>query len=158
MKYARLTKEQLEELHKEFINFLATQSITADEWTKIKTEKPDVAEEELDVFSDLVWEGVLNQAQYLEQISPQHIHMFCLSDTNMHLIALKLKSEVADLTTKEGYQWLRDNLLSDEVEVLQAHKNYSEDKNQDKFALIQQGAYITKGDLYNYFNKLVNDN
>ena len=158
MKYARLTKEQLEELHKEFINFLATQSITADEWTKIKTEKPEVAEEEIDVFSDLVWEGVLNQAKYLEQISPQHIHMFSLSDKNMHLIALKLKSEVADLTTKDGYQWLRDNLLSDEVEVLQAHKNYSEDKNQDKFTLIQQGAYITKGDLYNYFNKLINDN
>ena len=157
MKYARLTKEQLEELHKEFINFLATQSITADEWAKIKTEKPEVAEEEIDVFSDLVWEGVLNQAKYLEQISPQHIHMFSLSDKNMHLIALKLKSEVADLTTKEGYQWLRDNLLSDEVEVLQAHKNYSEDKNQDKFALIQQGAYITKGDLYNYFNKLINE-
>ncbi len=30
MKYTRLTKEQLEELHPEFINFLATQSITAE--------------------------------------------------------------------------------------------------------------------------------
>ena len=36
MKYARLTKEQFEELHQEFINFLATQSITADEWEDIK--------------------------------------------------------------------------------------------------------------------------
>jgi hypothetical protein len=32
MKYARLTKEQLEELHPEFINFLATQSIDKKEW------------------------------------------------------------------------------------------------------------------------------
>ena len=53
MKYRRLTKEQLEELHPEFINFLATQSITAEEWDTLKKEKPEVAEEEIDVFSDL---------------------------------------------------------------------------------------------------------
>ena len=65
MKYARLSKEQFEELHQEFINFLASQSITADEWEDIKINKPEVAEDELDVFSDLVWEGVLNQAEFL---------------------------------------------------------------------------------------------
>ena len=59
MQYTRLTKEQLEELHPEFINFLATQTITAAEWEDIKTNKPKVAEEEIDIFSDLVWEGVL---------------------------------------------------------------------------------------------------
>ncbi|MEH6706178.1 MAG: DUF6495 family protein, partial [Galbibacter orientalis] len=32
MKYRRLTKEQLEEMHQEFINFLAAQTITVDEW------------------------------------------------------------------------------------------------------------------------------
>ena len=61
MKYRRLTKEQFEELHQEFINFLATQSITGEEWTKIKAEQPKVAEEEMDIFSDLVWEGVLGK-------------------------------------------------------------------------------------------------
>ena len=45
MKYTRLTKEQFEELHQEFINFLATQSITADEWLKLKEDKPEVIEE-----------------------------------------------------------------------------------------------------------------
>ena len=47
MKYRRLTKEQLEELHPEFINFLATQSITAEEWDTLKKKKPEVAEEEI---------------------------------------------------------------------------------------------------------------
>ena len=75
MKYARLTKEQFEELHQEFINFLATQSITAEEWSDIKTNKPEVAEQELDVFSDLIWEGVLSKVQYLEHISPQQMHL-----------------------------------------------------------------------------------
>ena len=68
MKYTRLTKEQFEELQQEFINFLATQSITADEWSNLKVNSPEMAEMELDVFSDLIWEGVLQNVSFLEKI------------------------------------------------------------------------------------------
>jgi hypothetical protein len=155
MKYSRLTKEQFEELHQEFINFLASQSITANEWTEIKQNKPEVAEQELDVFSDLVWEGVLNKVDFIEHISPQQMHLFHLRDENMHLIAVKIKNPI-DLTTKDGFNWLRENLMDDDVEFMQAKKDYSEDKQADKFQLIQQGGVITKGDLFTYFDKLIN--
>lgn len=155
MKYTRLTKEQFEELHQEFINFLATQSITAEEWSDIKANKPSLAEQELDTFSDLVWEGVLKQAKYLENISSQHMYLFHLTETNMKLIGLKLTNNEVDLTTPEGFNWLRDNLLSDEVEIFHSQKDYSKDKQLDKFALIQQGAVITKGELFTYFEKLI---
>ena len=156
MKYARLTKEQFEELHQEFINFLATQSITADEWQTIKTEKPEVAEQELDVFSDLVWEGVLTAAKYLEHISPKNIHLFSLNEDHMHRIGIKIEKEDVDVTTPEGFNWLRNNLMDESVEFAQAKKEYTEDKNLDKFALIQQGSVITKGELYEFMNNLIN--
>ena len=155
MKYSRLTKEQFEELHQEFINFLATQSITADEWKNLKANKPEMAEMELDVFSDLIWEGALNAAKYLEHISPNQMHLFSLNDDKMHVIAVKLNVE-KDLTTAEGYNWLRENLMDDRVEFLQAKKDYTDDRNLDKFKLIQQGAVITKGDLFNFFDRLIN--
>ncbi len=155
MKYSRLTKEQFEELHKEFINFLATQSITAEEWDNLKTNKPELAEIELDVFSDLIWEGALNKAKYLEHVSPQSIHLFALNDTHMHLIGIKIKNK-EDLTTKEGFNWLRNNLMNDNVEFVQAKKDYSDDSHIDKFTLIKQGAVITKGELYKYMYKLIN--
>jgi hypothetical protein len=155
MKYSRLTKEQFEELHQEFINFLATQSVTADEWTNLKVNRPELAEMELDVFSDLIWEGALSTAKYLEHFSPQQMHLFSLNETNMQVIAVKLKNE-QDLTTAEGYKWLRENLMDEHVEFLQAKKEYTEDKNLDKFKLIQQGAVITKGDLFKYFDTLIN--
>ena len=155
MKYTRLTKEQFEELHQEFINFLATQSITADEWEDLKKNKPETAEQELDVFSDLVWFGVLSKVEYLEHISPQHIHLFKCKEKNMHLIALKLKHDQVDLTTTEGFQWLRDNLLSNDIEFFNANKDYSDDKHLDIFKLIQSGANITKGELFQYFEKLI---
>jgi hypothetical protein len=42
-------------------------------WDTIKAEKPEVAEQELDVFSDLVWEGVLTRAEYLEHFSKKYL-------------------------------------------------------------------------------------
>ncbi|MBC8757401.1 hypothetical protein H2O64_22215 [Kordia sp. YSTF-M3] len=155
MKYTRLTKEQLVELHQEFINFLATQSITADEWASLKTEKPAVAEQEIDVFSDLVWEGVLTQATYLENISPQHLYLFHLGENEMKLIAVKILIEEIDITTKEGFAWLRENYTTEEVEILTANKAYSADRNADKFALIQQGSNITKGQLFQWFQAMM---
>lgn len=155
MKYSRLTKEQFEELHKEFINFLATQSVTADEWENLKVNKPELAEQELDVFSDLIWEGVLSKVNYLEHISPQQIHLFYLAEQDMKLIAIKISDTSIDFTTSKGFDWLRANLLNDDVAFFNANKSYSEDKALDKFKLIQQGALITKGELYLYFEKLI---
>ncbi|MEM7486298.1 MAG: DUF6495 family protein [Bacteroidota bacterium] len=155
MKYTRLTQQQLEELQPEFINFLATQSITAEEWTTLKQEKPEVAEDELDVFSDLIWEGVLSKVEYLENISELHMHLFYLTDKEMKLLSVKVMNPNIDLRTKEGFGWFKRNFQSDFVEYLTASKAYSDDKNLDKFNLIQQGATITKGELYQWFDQII---
>ncbi len=155
MKYTRLTKQQLEELQKEFINFLATQSITADEWNTLKKDRPKVAEEELDVFSDLIWEGVLTKVHYLENIGKQQMHLFYLTKKEMKLISVKVMSPEIDLTTKIGFDWFKKNWQSDFVEYLTAAKAYTGDKNLDKFKLIEQGAVITKGGLYQWFDKVI---
>lgn len=155
MKYARLTKEQFEEMHQEFINFLASQSITAEEWQEIKSNKPEVAEQELDVFSDLVWEGVLNKVEFLEHFSPNQLFLFHITPATINLIAIKIENEAVDIRTREGYNWLQGNLLDESVNIYTSTKAISEDRNKDIFALIQQGANITKGKLYAYFEKVV---
>ena len=156
MKYSRLTKEQFEELHQEFINFLAAQSITAKEWDEIKRDKPKVAEDEMDVFSDLIWEGVLDKVTYLEHFSTQQMFLFQITQVEIHLIGIKIENEAIDITRREGYQWLQKNLMDDAVNLYTSSKVLSEDRNKDIFALIQQGAVITKGDLFQYFDKVVN--
>jgi hypothetical protein len=167
MKYSRLTKEQFDSLSQEFINFLATQSITAKEWESIKTNEPKVAEQELDIFSDLVWEGVLSKAEYLENISAQQLFLFRIGDTEMDLIVVKATKSDIDISTAAGYKWLQENFASDEVEFFTATKDFStrvspedstevQDKKLDIFSLIQQGAVITKGELYQFFSEILN--
>lgn len=155
MKYRRLTLEQLNELEQEFITFLATQSITGSEWQDIKKNKPQVAEDEIDIFSDLVWERVLTNAQFLQHISPQTMNLFQLEEKEMNLISIMVGLQEIDITTPSGYKWLKENLLSEEVKLFTATKKYSDDPNSDKFKLIENGAVITNGALFNYFEDIV---
>jgi hypothetical protein len=154
-KYTRLTKEQFEELHEEFIHFLATQTITSKEWDQLKKDQPDMAEQELDVFSDLIWEGVLNKTKYLENISKYHLNLFQTGKETMNLIVIKILDPSVDVTNESGMNWLQENVLTDMVEIFTANKDYSEERNLDKFNLIKQGAIITNGELYRSFSKLI---
>ncbi|TFG79151.1 MAG: hypothetical protein E4H26_00605 [Flavobacteriales bacterium] len=155
MKYRRLTKQQLEELQQEFINFLATQSITGEEWRLIKIHKPEVADQELAVFSDLFWEGVLSKVHYLENLSAQQMHLFHCTKKQMKLISVKVTNPNIDLTTKTGFDWFKKNWQSDFVEYLTASKAYTSEPNIDKFTLIEQGAVITKGELYSWLDNVI---
>ena len=155
MKYSRLTKEQFEELHPEFINFLASQSIDKAEWDTIKESKPEVAEQELDVFSDLIWEGVLTKAEYLEHFSKNHIFLFQCFDTYVNSIVLKSLVPEVDFLTKDGLQWLSDNMFTETIEMKIGKKVFTEERNASIFGLIQQGAFLSDGQLYQQINSII---
>lgn len=155
MKYTRLTKEQFEALHPEFINFLATQSIDKTEWDKIKTENPEVAEQELDVFSDLIWEGVLSRALYLEHFSKNHIFLFHCFEKHIESIVLKSLVPETDFLTQEGLQWLSDNMFTDNIEMKVGKREYTEERNLAIFGLIQQGAFLSDGQLYQQIDAII---
>ena len=155
MQYKKLTKEQFEALHQEFITFLATQSIDKSEWDKIKAEKPEVAEQELDVFSDLIWEGVLTNATYLEHFSKNHIFLFHCQEKLIQSIVLKSLDTEVDLMSKEGLQWLSDNLFTDTVEMHLGKKEYDDERNKAIFDLISQGAILSDGQLHLQINGII---
>ena len=149
MKYTRLTKEQFEALHQEFANFLATQSIDKNEWDILKKDKPEVAEQELDVFSDLIWEGVLKQAKYLDHYSKNHIFLFECLDNEMLSIVISIHDEAIDLMTAKGLEWLVTNLMDEKVIIQKGKKAYEKPRNEVIFDVIQQGAVLSKGEFYN---------
>src|SRR6218665_2748031 len=155
MKYKRLNKEQFEALHQEFINFLATQSIDKAEWDKIKLEKPEVAEQELDIFSDLIWEGVLTNAHYLEHFSKNHIFLFHCQEKLIQSIVLKALEPQVDFMQKDGLQWLSDNMFTDAVEIHIGRKEYEGERNPAIFDLIKEGAILSDGQLYLQINGII---
>ena len=156
MKYARLTKEQLEELHPEFITFLATQSIDKKEWDEIKTNKPEVAEQEIDVFSDLIWDKAMTNVSYIDHFSANYIFLFKCEATVVFSYVINTSNATVDFLSAEGIQWLSENMFSDEVAIQRGKKDISEDRNGALFAIIKQGGIISKGELFSKLDLLLN--
>ncbi len=153
MKYRQLTKEQFEGLHEEFTRFLASQSIDAKEWKELKEEKPHVAEEEMNVFSDVVWDDVLTKTSYLEHFSKKVVNLFKCDEKEMHRIVINVDKEI-DLLTQEGFEWLMKNPNDKKIEFFTGSKKYAEERNSEIFDLIEKGSAISKGEIFEYFNRL----
>ena len=139
----------------EFSRFLAAQSINAQEWEQIKRDKPEVAEQELDVFSDLVWEGVIKAAKYLEHRSKGQLFLFELAEDQIHLIAVRITNQDIDLTSDEGMTWLGENLGGESVQIYTSENSYGEDRGATIFDLIQKGAVLTAGDLFRQLQAII---
>lgn len=148
MKYTLLTKEQLASLHKDFAQFLASQQIDVVEWKAIKLHKPKVAQEELELFSDLVWDDVLTKTKYIDHISPKQIDLFNCSAIGIHRIVVKISKEGFDFFNAEDYKWFLENLSDNSLTFYQAQKKYQKERNLELFDLIEKGGVISKGELY----------
>ena len=154
MKYRQLTKEQLESLHSEFSQFLASQKIDVKEWNVIKKENPTLAEDEINIFSDVVWDDVLDKTAYLEHFSKESVNLFKCDKTKIQRIFIKVKGDI-NLLNEEGYECLLSNPNDDAVEYFTGSKTYQNERNPELFDLIEKGSAISKGELFEFFNRLV---
>jgi len=154
MKYRQLTKEQFENLHEEFAHFLATQSIDAKEWKQMKEEKPAVAEDEMNVFSDIVWDDALTKTCYVEHFSETSVNLFKCDEEEIHRLAIKISWDI-NLLEQKGFEWLMQNPMDNSVEIFKGSKPYNEERNTEIFDLIEKGSTISKGEIFEYFDQLV---
>lgn len=157
MKYTRLTKQQFETLHLEFAQFLASQSIDKNKWDNLKAKNDKAVEGLLDIFSDLTWDKVLENTKYLENNASDSIYLFKVLEYQIHLIAVKTHTSKIDLTVTKDLQWVLQNLKSESISIYTANKEIEGDKKKNIFNLIQQGAQITKGELYEAFNAQIEE-
>ena len=154
MKYRQLTKEQFERLHEDFARFLATQSIDVNEWNQIKKEKPQVAEDEMNIFSDIVWDDVLTKTAYIEHFSKKSVNLFKCDKDEIHRIVINITWDI-NLLEQKGFEWLMQNPMNNSVEIFKGSKPYKGERNLEIFDLIEKGSSISKGDIYEYFSKLI---
>lgn len=144
-KYRRLRLDELEELEKEFVDFLIINGVAADDWTAIKEKEPKKAETIIDLFSDVVFEGILRKTKFLEFVARNSIMTFqCLKD-KLVLIGMDTSDSSIDLRDEATYKQLSEGKLLDQVKIYRQEKKYSADRNTEIFRMIEQGCYITEG-------------
>ena len=147
MKYRRLRKDELEELEAEFVKFLASNTITADDWVKIKAETPEKAEDLLDVFSDIVFEKILEKVEYLEHKRSKDFRIYKFLDDKIQMVGMYIKGETTlDLTQNESPEKMMQALHASgaDVQFISGEKKFKKTKEMEIFQILEEGALISK--------------
>lgn len=152
MKFRRLSKEELQDLEQEFVQFLVANTITGEDWVKLKEEEPAKAEGLVELFSDIVFEKVVKNVQYLEFRTPDDIKTFHCLDDKIIMNGLRMEGEAEiDLTTDlppaEMFQKLQQSDVK--LQIYTAEKGYVPDREAELFRMLEGGAKISReGQLF----------
>ncbi|MEM9022576.1 MAG: DUF6495 family protein [Bacteroidota bacterium] len=147
-KYRLLTREELEGLEKEFVEYLVVNGITADDWERMKANEKAQAERILDLFSDVVWEGILRKVQYLEYRAAQQLHAFqCLPD-KLVLVAMEAGPDSGADFNDADFIATAAQQPPQGLRLYTTDKPYQDTREAELFALIQSGCTISDGQLY----------
>lgn len=158
MKYRRLNLDELKSLEKDFINFLAANSVTGEDWEKLKNEELDKAESLIEIFSDMVFDKTLEKIEYLEQKSAREIRTYHCQADKLIMIGLLIEGETTldfrhNIAPEQMINQL--NQSGAELKLFRGEKAYDTDRKEILFKLMEQGALIAKdGHLYKVFSQL----
>lgn len=148
VRFKRLSREELKVLEKQFVNFLAAQSILAADWVKIKDTDPSKAEKIIDDFSDLVYGSVMQSALFLERKTSHILYCYqCLGDRFV-LIALEVdKNSHVDLKAIDLSK-LKSIASDTQMHIYTTEKMYVKAKEDEVFAMMELGCEITVGAMF----------
>ena len=157
MRYRRLTNEELQELETEFVRFLASNTVTGDDWENIKKENPDKAENLIGMFSDIVFEKTIAKVEYLEHRSPSDLKVFHCKDDIIEMVGITVegKSDI-DFSKEVDSDKMLHQLHTSQasLKLMAANKKYKKTKELEIFDMMQWGCLISDGNLFNLLNSM----
>lgn len=148
MRFRRLTIEELEELKDEFIQFLAANTITGDDWTKLKEEENEKAEKLIDIFSEIVMEKSLSNVRFLEKREPKNLLLFHARAEEIDLIGLSIDSDQYDFTNPDDIKELMSDPSKVNLQMFRSSKPYTKAREEEVFELLETGCQVTDNTLF----------
>ena len=160
MKYRRLTNEELADLEKDFVRFLAANTVTADDWKKLSADDPERAEKLIELFSDIIFERTLEKVEYLEFKTPKDVKTFQFQEKKIVMNGLRIQGESdLDLTDNLEPEQMLKQLKSSgaSLQMYSAEKIYRNGRTREMFGMMENGALISRdGALFNALEQLKN--
>jgi len=143
-KYRVLDKEELGAFEKEFVEFLVINSITTDDWVKIKNSDQDRTKHIISLFSDVIFEKLMRQTQYLIRRSKHNIACFHYQANQVVLVGLETEDKDLDLLQISG----DGDIPTKGVSIYNSTKSYDKQREIEMFEMLNNGAEISDGQLY----------
>lgn len=146
--YRKLSLEELNEMEKEFIDFLVLNGITGDDWVKLKVTNPEKAEGICDAFSDVVFTKILKNIRYIERHAAKQIVTIYCDDNQMSLLGLDVPDDIdIDLTNPEQFKTLKSNPPKG-LRTLKSSKQYSKPRETELWDMLNDGFFVSDQKLY----------
>lgn len=158
MKYRRLTEEELTHLEKEFIDFLVSNTITADDWLKIKETKPEETRQLIDVFSDIVLEKVYSKMVLLEKREPKNLLFFKFTDQLIETLGISVEGDNSfTFTDADAMQnFMKGEDINVKVSGFRTTKVIAKDaKPNEVHQLISSGCVLGNESLYKTLDRII---
>lgn len=151
MRFRRLTIEELTELEAEFKQFLIINQVYNEEWIEMNQNDIDKANTLVNLFSDQVLEKVYSKIDFLEIRSPKIYSIYFFNNQLINSLVIQSNDDSILLTTEQEVEnALNNNLLK--LEVFKASKPLTKAKSEEVFELINQGAIISKPEVWHAFS------
>ena len=145
-KYRRLTLEELQNLEKEFVDFLVVNGIVAGDWVKMKAVEPEKAEKIVELFSDLVMESVLRKIEFLELRTKKLLLTFQCLEEKIVLVGVEGEAP-ADFTNPDYIQNALKDSLPD-LQIFSTEKKYTKSREEELFEMLENGHAVADGKLF----------
>lgn len=155
MQYRRLTREELEQFPEEFAMFLAVHGIDRKIWDEMKDKNEDEADRILDIFSDIIFEKALTHCDHLERATPEEWVAYHFGEKEAHMVALVATGENITLENGLGSDEIEKGISEGDLELYEGTKVYQKLREHEMFDILEQGAYMSDGDLYEGLKSLL---
>lgn len=158
--YRRLHPEELESLRDEFVQFLAANSITAEDWKKLKQLHAEDAEKVIDIFSDIVWEKVLTKTEFVELRYDKVLQMLKFGESTTELIQIAVRHPDFDFRKPEDIAALaegRITLNSLDPEIHTGRKSHGISRNEEVFHYLEKGGIAVDAVAWELLSTFVGD-
>lgn len=147
MNYRKLTIEELQELEDEFVKYLVINSITADDWVKIKDQESEKAERIIELFSDAVFEKILQNTRFLDYRSSKQLFSYQCLDNKMVLVGMTAEGDSdVDFSDPDFNKNTAKN--RGDIKVFTTEKEYTKKRELELFNMIQNGCEVADGKLF----------
>lgn len=152
LKYRRLNTPELDQLKDDFVKFLASNSIAADDWEKMKKEENDKAIGMIDIFSDMVFDRAISNIKFMEMRTAKDLKVFKCDTENIQLVGLTVGEENdLDLTDGKALQQLASGeilLENYSPKMYTSEKTYQDSREQELFKMMDMGCVPAPESLY----------
>jgi len=148
MNYRRLSKEELASLEKEFIDFLVVNGITALDWERLKLEEIGKADHLVDLFSEVVFEGIFRKAKFLEIKTQRFVHAYQCLDDKIILVGIESSHKQLDFLNNEVSIIDQLKLTGNDVQLFMTDKQYEGKREHELFRMTEHGCQISDGVLF----------